>query len=107
MLIGQAIAVPWSESNVYVSASEPGIAPTADFQVESTMDDARATRILERFEGSSGVHATFLLAPDGQVLFRRDGRARVPFNLLFDADPRVFAAPTRSASPVHDVRLVR
>lgn len=106
--IGQAVSVPWSEISIFIVPIERG-APFDEVRVESTVNDDLATRVLERFESSSGIRPTLLRAPekDGVTLLRRDGRRRIfPFNLLFDADPRRLAAPHRQPSPVQDSQIL-
>lgn len=105
--IGQAIAVPWSEINCFITSAHRG-ADMALRAVDSSVDDHLANLVLDRFNSSSGIRATLLKAPgrDGTILLRRDGRRRLfPFNLLFDADPRVLAPPHRPPSPIQDVEI--
>jgi hypothetical protein len=105
--ISQGVAVPWSEINCFIVPMERGL-EDAQRIVDSSVDDHLAGLVLDRFDSSSGVRPTLLRAPDrdGMILLRRDGRRRIfPFNLLFDADPRVLAAPHRQPSPVQDTAL--
>lgn len=107
VFIGQAVAVPWSEINVFISMVHRE-ADVESREIESTVDDALARLVLDRFESSSGLRPTILRAPgrNGAALLRRDGRRRIaPFNLLFDADPRKLAAPSRPPSPVQDTQI--
>jgi hypothetical protein len=107
--IGQAVSVPWSEINCYITNVERGV-DVSEFSVSSTVDDHLAKLVLDRFESSSGNRPALLRSPGpkGGTLLRRDGARRIhPFNLLFDADPRELAGPIRPPSPVQDVPLNR
>jgi hypothetical protein len=107
IFIGQAVAVPWSEISIYICQSPRGV-DLGERHVSSTVDDHLAKLMLDRFDASSGVRPTLLRArgPSGATLMRRNGRRRIdPFNLLFDADPRVLSGPVRPPSPVQDVYL--
>ena len=106
-LIGQAVAVPWSEIHCYIANVERGV-DTSQMRVLSTVDDHLGKLVLDRFESSSGNRPTILRTPGskGETLLRRDGTRRInPFNLLFDSDPRELAGPIRPPSPVQNVRL--
>lgn len=107
VFIGQAVAVPWSEISIFIINVDRE-ADLNELHVESTVDDRLAGLVLDRFDSSSGLRPTILRAPgrNGLTLLRRDGRRRItPFNLLFDADPRSLAPPSRSPSPVQDTPL--
>jgi hypothetical protein len=109
LVLGQAVAVPWSQISVYMATIDPHAPAPQGLSVTSKVDDELATRVLERFESSSGLRCTSLRAPgvDGAELLRRAGRRRIlPTALLFDADPRQFAGSLRNPSPVQDVRLI-
>jgi len=105
--IGQAVAVPWSNISIFMTWVDRE-ANTAEVEINSGVDDRLAGLFLDRFESSSGLRPTLVRAPgrDGITLLRRDGRRRIlPFNLLFDADPRKLASPFRPPSPVQNVYL--
>ena len=107
VFIGQAVAAPWSEISVFISFVNRE-ADVNKRHVRSTVDDHLASLVLARFDSSSGLRPTVMRAPGrhGPTLLRRDGRRRIaPFNLLFDADPRTLAPPSRPPSPIQDTRL--
>ena len=106
LLLGQAVAVPWSNISCFALPLHRGEG-WSDYHVDSTVDDTLAKRVLERFESSSGVRPTQLRTPTNTTLLNRNGSRRLfPFNLLFDADPRVLALPHRPPSPVQDTGLI-
>jgi len=107
VLIGNAVAAPCSEINCYIAPVSRG-ADVEDRGIDSNVDDHLAALVLDRFNSSAGIRPTMLRSPEpnGMILLRRDGRRRLfPFNLLFDADPRVLAEPNRPPSPVQDVEI--